>query len=199
MARKKKHKKKKILEAAARLFREKGYMATSMRDLAQAVNLKASSLYNHISGKEEILREICFSNADRFHHELDAIESREEDAEAKVRALIQLHIRVATEDITSITAFNDEWRHLTEPHLSEFTALRKNYEARFQAIIEAGMKDGSFKTFHANIALYTIFSAIRWIYDWYQPGKSISREQLEDQLAEILLSGLNADFYFQIQ
>lgn len=199
MAKKKKNKKQKILEAAARLFREKGYTTTSMRDLAQAVNLKASSLYNHISGKEEILREICFNNAERFHRELDQIEQREDNAEAKVRALIHLHIQVATEDITSITAFNDEWRHLTEPHLSEFIGQRKAYEARFRSIIEAGIKDGSFKVFNTSIALYTIFSAIRWIYDWYRPGKNISIEQLEEEIAGLLLGGLNADFSFQIQ
>lgn len=198
VAKNKKNKKQKILEAAARLFREKGYSATSMRDLAQAVNLKASSLYNHISGKEQILREICFNTAERFHRELDLIESREETAEAKVRALIQWHIRLATEDITSITAFNDEWRHLTEPYLSEFIDLRKAYEARFRSIIEQGMKNGSFKHFHANIALYTIFSSIRWIYDWYQPGKNIDREQLEEEISGLLLGGLNADISFQI-
>lgn len=199
MAKNKKNKKQNILEAAARLFREKGYMATSMRDLAQAVNLKASSLYNHINGKEEILREICFSNAERFHWELDRLEQREESAEEKVRALIRLHIQVATEDITSITAFNDEWRHLTEPYHSEFIAQRKAYEARFRSIIEAGINDGSFKDFNPSIALYTIFSAIRWIYDWYKPGKSIDKQQLEEEIAGLLLNGLNADISFQIQ
>lgn len=199
MAKNKKNKKQKILEAAARLFREKGYTATSMRDLAQAVNLKASSLYNHINGKEHILREICLNTSERFHRELDLIESREESAEERVRALIQWHIKVATEDITAITAFNDEWRHLTEPYLSEFIDQRKAYETRFRNIIEDGMKDGSFKVFNANIALFTIFSAIRWIYDWYQPGKSISRQQLEEEIAGLLLGGLNADISFQIQ
>lgn len=199
MAKQKKNKKQKILEEAARLFREKGYRATSMRDLAQAVNLKASSLYNHISGKEHILREICLNTAERFHRELDLIESREESAEGRVRALIQWHIQVATEDITSITAFNDEWRHLTEPYLSEFIDQRKAYETRFRTIIQDGMKDGSFKVLHANIALHTIFSAIRWIYDWYQPGKSISRQQLEEEIAGLLLGGLCTDISFQIQ
>lgn len=199
MAKDKQNKKQIILEAAARLFRDKGYMATSMRDLAQAVDLKASSLYNHISGKEEILREICFKHAGRFHQELKVIEEKEEFADAKVRALIRLHIQVATEDITSITAFNDEWRHLTEPHLSEFIALRREYEHRFRAIIESGIRSGSFKAVNANIALYTIFSAVRWVYDWYQPGKSLSVSQLEEQIAGLLLDGLNADMSFQIQ
>ena len=70
----KKTKKEIIQEAAAHLFRDKGYSATSMRDLAEAVNLKASSLYNHISSKEEILRNICFDNAHRFISGMEEVE-----------------------------------------------------------------------------------------------------------------------------
>lgn len=198
MANKKNNRKQTILEAAAQLFREKGYTATSMRDLARAVDLQASSLYNHISGKEEILRDICFSNAKRFLEGLRQIESAQDDAAGKVHALIRLHIQVATEDLTSIMALSDEWRHLSEPHLSEFIAMRKNYEMRFRAIIEQGIKDGSFKTLDPGIALYTIFSAMRWIYDWYRPGRSISIEQLEEEVAGLLLNGLNANINFQI-
>lgn len=193
MAGKKNNRKQHILEAAAQLFREKGYSATSMRDLAKAVDLKASSLYNHISGKEEILRDICFSNAKRFLEALKQVESGKENAAGKVRALIRLHIQVATEDLTSIMALNDEWRHLSEPHLSEFIAMRKDYEQRFRAIIEQGIKDGSFKRYDAGIALNTIFSAMRWIYDWYRPGRNISIEQLEEEVAGLLLNGLNGN------
>jgi len=169
-----------------------------MRDLAQAVNLKASSLYNHINGKEDILREICFNNARRFREGLQEIEKNDLRPEDKVRALIRLHIRVATEDITSITAFNDEWRHLTEPYLSEFIDLRRDYEARIRAIIKSGIQEGSFKVYHSHIALYTIISAIRWVYDWYQAGKSISVRQLEDEVAGLLLTGLNVPVNTQI-
>lgn len=186
------------MEAAARLFREKGYSATSMRDLAKAVDLKASSLYNHINGKEDILREICFSNARRFLEGLREIEASRENAVGKVRALIHLHIQVATEDITSIMALSDEWRHLSEPELSEFIAMRKDYESRFKAIIEQGIKDRSFHVYDPNIALYTIFSAMRWIYDWYRPGRSITIEQLEEEVAGLLLNGLNGSINLQI-
>lgn len=185
-------KKQLILEAAARLFRDKGYSATSMRDLARAVDLKASSLYNHISSKEDLLRDICFHNARQFHHRLQEIERMPEGAVAQLRALIHLHIQTATEDLTSITAFNDEWRHLTEPHLSEFIAMRKDYEHRFRAIIKAGIEAGDLKEVDPNVALYTILSAVRWVYDWYKPGKSVQIDQLERELAGILLNGLTA-------
>lgn len=183
-------KKQQICEAAARLFRDKGYSATSMRDLARAVNLKASSLYNHIQSKEEILQEICFRNARRFLEEMNRIEAMQAPAAEKVRELIRLHIAVATEDVTSVTAFNDEWRHLSEPQLSEFVALRRNYETRFRTIIEEGIHHGEFIPVHPTIALHTIFSAVRWLYDWFRPGRSVTMENLEEDITHLLMSGL---------
>jgi len=189
-AKAKKSKKQIIFEAAALLFRDKGYTATSMRDLAQKVNLKASSLYNHIGSKEEILREICFANAEQFSQAMAEVEALHASAADKVRALIRIHIDIATSDFTSVTAFNDEWRHLSDPHLSEFKALRRDYEKRFQAIIETGIRDGEFKKLDSFTALYTIFSSMRWLYDWYKPERNVTPEQIYEQISILLMSGL---------
>lgn len=183
-------KKEQIKEAAARLFRDKGYSATSMRDLAEAVSLKASSLYNHISSKEEILREICFENAHRFRTGMEEVEHSQSTATAKVEALLRLHVRTAMEDATSVTAFNDEWRHLNEPFLSEFKSLRKDYEQRFRLILQAGMEEGEFRQMDPNIALYTLFSSVRWVYDWFQPGRPLTAANVEDELTAFILQAL---------
>ena len=114
-----KSKKEQIYEAAARLFRDKGYQATSMRDLAKEVGLRASSLYNHFPSKSDVLREICTNNAQRFLSGMLEVESLDVSATEKLTRLIRLHIQLSLEDVTSVTAFNDEWRHLEEPHLSE--------------------------------------------------------------------------------
>jgi AcrR family transcriptional regulator len=182
-----------ISEAAAKLFRDKGYSATSMRDLAEMVQLKASSLYNHIGSKEEILRDICFENARRFQTGMEQIEHLGGSAADKVKALLRLHIAIATEDVTSVTAFNDEWRHLSEPYLSEFKAMRRDYEHRFQAIIEAGIRQGEFKNLNAFTSLYTIFSSVRWLHDWYKPERNTSPEELFEQISTLLLQGLAAE------
>jgi AcrR family transcriptional regulator len=179
-----------IFEAAAQLFRDKGYSATSMRDLAQKVNLKASSLYNHIGSKEEILSSICFSNAKRFRDGMQQVEQMPGSPIDKVRMLIRLHVEVATEDLTSVTAFNDEWRHLSEPLLTEFKAMRKDYENRFQRIIESGIQSGAFRALDSFTVLYTILSSIRWLHDWYRPNRQISPEELYEQMTTLLLKGL---------
>ena len=179
-----------ILEAAARLFRDRGYAGTSMRDLAEAVNLQASSLYNHITSKQDILREICFNNAYRYLDGISQVEEKFASATEKVQALIGLHIEVATQDFTSITAFNDEWRHLKEPYLSHFRELRRAYESRFRDIIQQGIDSGEFTALDANAALYTILSAVRWVYDWYRPERRGEVEAIRRTISRIILDGL---------
>lgn len=183
-------KKQKILEAAARLFRDKGYSATSMRDLASAVDLKASSLYNHIASKEELLQEICFSTAHKFVDAITEIEAREIPALDKIKALIYLHTTVAATDLTSITSFNDEWRHLREPHLSEFLSLRRHYEAHFLKILADGMEAGSIKQMEPQLVFYTMLSSIRWLYDWRLRKQASISSLHSEQISTILLSGL---------
>jgi len=186
-----KTKKQIIFEEAARLFRDKGYNAASMRDLADRVGLeRASSLYSHIRSKEEILQKICMDNAVKFVEGIKKIESEKQSAREKIMALIHLHVRIATEDRTSVTVFNDEWRHLSSPYLEEFLALRHDYEQRFLTIIEEGITSGDFKQMDSKIALYSILSSMRWIHYWYKPGRDLDTEEIEANLVKLLTGGL---------
>lgn len=190
----KKTKKELVFEAAGKLFMEKGYLAASMRELAERVGLEqASSLYNHLKSKEEVLRKICFDNANKFITGITGIESQQVSASEKVKQLIELHIRVAIEDFTSVTVFNDEWRHLSEPFLSEFLALRKDYETRFKQIIDEGVASGEFKKINPTVALYTILTSIRWIHYWYNEDRNPNRAALEKDITGLLLTGLESD------
>ncbi|MFK7932777.1 MAG: TetR/AcrR family transcriptional regulator [Saprospiraceae bacterium] len=183
-------KKEIIYNAAAKLFRDKGYKSASVRDLAKAVNLQASSLYSHIGSKEEILREICFTNAHRFVKGMDQVEIEGGTTIDKIRALIALHVKIATEDTTSVTVFNGEWKHLSEPYLSDFLKLRKNYEKRFRAIIAAGVKGGELKDVNVNTAFFMILTSIQWLHFWYDAEKNMDIEKLQLDIEKILIKGL---------
>lgn len=183
-------KKLEILEAAARLFRDRGYSATSMRDLAREVNLKASSLYNHINSKEDILQAICFSTAHKFMSALAEIEQQPGNYLDKIKALVTLHAEVAAIDLTSIASLNDEWRHLPEPYLSEFLHLRQDYERRFVKLLRLGMQEGSLREMNPQIVFYTILSSVRWLYDWRNKHHKNQVKQLPKQITEILLDGI---------
>jgi AcrR family transcriptional regulator len=179
-----------IFEEAARLFQEQGYKATTMRDLAKRVEITVSSLYSHIGGKEEILQKICFDNARNFLETLKEVEALAASPKEKVERLIAHHIRVAVNDVTSVTIFNDEWRHLSEPYLVEFLSVRKDYERRFARIIQQGMEAGQFVSLNPTIALFTILTSIRWLHRWYPEKKGISLKALEQDILKILFFGL---------
>ncbi len=183
--------KEEIYQVAARLFQEKGYQATSIRDLARTLGLKPSSLYSHIGGKEEILRKICFDNAERFLEGIARIEEMAEEGPAQqVRALLRMHIEVALHDITSLTVFNDEWRHISEPWLSSFKALRRDYERRFRKIIERGIEAGVFKPLDSHAILYTLLNAVRWLHYFHPHKRDMAPEALEDDILTLLMQGL---------
>lgn len=191
MATKQKTKKQIVFEAAAELFMEKGYLAASMREIAKKIGLEqASSLYNHLKSKEDVLIKICLENADRFINGIAEIEKTDSTPADQLKALIHLHISIATEHRTSVTVFNDEWRHLSEPYLSDFLSKRKDYENRFKKIIEAGIKSGDFKQVDPTIALYTILTSVRWIHYWYKPGRNKSVEDLGRDVFVLLVEGL---------
>ena len=121
------------------------------------------------------------------------VEQMEATAAEQIRALIRLHLRIAMDDITSLTVFNDEWRHLSEPHLSEFLKLRKDYEQRFRRIIQAGVAAGQFKNINPTIVLNSLLTSIRWVHDWYKYERDLSPELIEKDLIRLLMTGLQED------
>ncbi len=186
----KKTKKQQIYQEAAKLFREKGYKAASMRDLAEKVDLKASSLYSHIGSKEEILIKICFDNAEHFLQGMQKVEETEASASEKIKALLHLHVQTALEDTTSATVFNDEWRHLSEPHLSEFVSLRKDYENRFRKIIQQGVEKKEIEAYNTEIVLYSLLNAAQWLHHWYKPKGKIQPKELKEDIIAMMMNGI---------
>ncbi len=180
---------KKIRSAAAELFQERGYNATSMRELAQRVQLEASSLYNYIRSKEELLKAICFENSETFLDGIKTIDKKNQSIRKKLEDIIELHINIATQDIASATVFTDEWRHLKDGDRTEFLNRRKAYENHVLKIMEHGMAKGEINKTDSKIAVFTFLTALKWIHYWYKPGK-IAPEILAENMKLILLDGL---------
>jgi TetR/AcrR family transcriptional regulator, cholesterol catabolism regulator len=179
-----------IIKEAALLFKAKGYGAASMRDLAERIGLEAASLYNHIKSKEEILKEICFVTAQKYVVQLDLIEQNEKSAVEKIKSLLRLHISMITNCKEEVFVCNNEYKHLSEPYLSDFQVVRRNYEQRFLVIIEQGIANKELKEIDPNIALFTLLSAVRWLEIWYKPERKISSKNLQNDVVTILLGGL---------
>src|SRR6185503_7657207 len=97
--------KEQVIRKAAELFKDKGYAAASMRDLAQLLGIEAASLYSHIKSKEEILRTLCFDMATEFRSSLDEVEKQDVSSTEKLRRGIIGHIQVMARDLTASAVF----------------------------------------------------------------------------------------------
>jgi AcrR family transcriptional regulator len=183
--------KEQVIRSAAELFKEKGYAASSMRDLAQKLGIEAASLYSHIKSKEEILQTLCFDMAAEFRTSLNQVEKQNVNASQKLSLGIIGHVNVMAKDLTASAVFMNEHRHLSQPYLRDFLLLRINYINRFKAIIEEGVKTGEFKkNIDTKLAVMTLFSSLNWMPLWYSPKGSIEPTALGQQLADMLVNGL---------
>ena len=183
--------KEQVIRSAAALFREKGYAASSMRDLAQKLGIEAASLYSHIKSKEEILQSLCFDITAEFRKSLAEVESKNVSATEKLRLGIVGHIQVMAKDLVASAVFMNEHRHLSQPYLRDFLLMRINYINRFKAIIEEGARTGEFKdNIDKKLAVMTLFSSLNWMPMWYDPSSKIDPTDLGQQLADMLVNGL---------
>ena len=186
----KKTRRETIIEQAQILFKEKGFSATTMRDLAERVGVEAASFYNHIKSKDEILEEICFFISNTYIAHLEDIKVQNISTSDKIETLIRLHVRIIIENTEGVSVANNEWKHLTEPALTQFKQARRDYERGFATLIEQGISEGVFQKVNVSVALFTILSAVRWVELWYKPERAISAETLENDIVLMLLNGL---------
>lgn len=184
------NRKEEIQTAAAKLFGEKGFSACSVRDIAQAVGLGAASLYNHMDSKDELLTTICFRCAKEFLEGMKRIDASAIGPEEKIKELIGLHIHIALNDKSSVTVFNDEWKHMQEPFLSNFLELRRSYEKTYLRIIREGIEKKVFKPIDEFIIYQTILASLRWLHMPNIKKTKLTEKALTEQITMILIKGI---------
>ena len=179
-----------ITKKAAHLFRKKGFNATSMRELAISIGVEAPSLYNHIGSKSELLQVICFKVANDFTSYLQQMEQSDQSVTERIEGLIRFHIHMMIDEYDEVFVANHEWKHLEEPHLSNFHNLRKSYESRMVDLVKTGIKKNELKNIHPHVAVLTILSAVRGLEFWQRHKKSLAASELENNIVDHLLNGL---------
>lgn len=188
--RKKASKKDLIILRASAMFREKGFPATSMRDLAEAVGIEAASLYNHIQSKSEILQEIVFRISNECNVHMETLEKDTMPGIKKIESLIRFHVQMMLNRFDDYTVMINEWIHLTEPYLTNFTTQRRNYVQKMEAIIDEGIRNKEMKPVLPYVAMLTILSSVRGLEFWHRSGKNVSPQTMEDNMVMHLISGL---------
>ena len=172
------------------MFREKGFPATSMRDLAEAVGIEAASLYNHIQSKSEILQEIVFRIANECNVHLESLEDNDMSSIKKIESLIRFHCQMMLNRFDDYTVMINEWIHLSEPYLTNFTTQRRSYVQKMESIIDEGIRNKEMKNVLPYVAMLTILSSVRGLEFWHRSGKKVTPQTMEDNMVIHLISGL---------
>jgi AcrR family transcriptional regulator len=188
--RKKASKKGLILQRAATMFRERGFAASSMRDLAETVGIEAASLYNHIRSKNEILESISFEVANLFNEKLQEVESNRQSTINKIESILRFHIEQMIDNYEKVIVCDREWRHLDEPFRANFQSQRRSYRKRFAAILEEGIAKGEIRRIDAPTAVLVMLHAVNGIESWHRSKTKISADELSNHMIRILIDGL---------
>ena len=179
-----------ICRHAARLFREKGFAATSVRELADSLGIEAPSVYNHIGSKNEILSTICFRVAHEFHHQLQEVQAQKLPAYSRLEKVIRFHIRTMISHFDEVFVSNNEWKQLKKNDLEEFLQQRKDYEFQLVQIVKEGIHAKTFRKTNPHIAILTILSALRGVEFIQKYRGQMTNRVLENNIVNLLLKGI---------
>jgi AcrR family transcriptional regulator len=181
-----------IEDVASDLFRERGYAATSVRDIARALSVKGASLYAHVTSKEDVLWAIVDRAATRFEAAADRAEAEAEarrpgDPTEVLAALVRAHVDVLTADVDEAGVFVSEWRALGPERRAAILDRRDAYEQRFRRRIVDGIAIGAFSITDPAVASSALLSALNGLATWYDPDGRLSADRIADHLVDLML------------
>ena len=180
-----------ILEAAAQIFRAKGFHAASMSDIAQAVNLQKGSLYHHISSKQEILLAILDIALDVLIDGMIDVMRQPVPADEKLRIAIDTYLDTLTQrpDLAAVLLL--EHRSLDPALRARHVPRRDRFENLWRQIIEEGLEQGLFVSANPGLAVKSLLGILNWTIMWYRPDGALSARQIAAHSADLFLNGLS--------
>jgi AcrR family transcriptional regulator len=179
-----------ILDAAAQIFRQKGFHAASMQDIAEAVSLQKASLYHHVSSKQEILLALLDRALEMLFERVSQISSQVMTPDEKIRQMMRCYLQSLTEHIDLAAVLLLEHRSL-EPKLhARHVPNRDRFEALWRDVVKEGVQSGVFECHDPALSARSLLGVMNWTITWYRPSGSLSIDQIADHFAHGFLNGL---------
>jgi AcrR family transcriptional regulator len=176
-----------LLTEAARLFREKGYERTTVRDLAAAVGIQSGSLFHHFRTKEEILKAVMVETIRLNTALMQAALEAAESSRAKLRGLIRAElesINGQTGEAMAVLVF--EWRSLSTASQTDVLELRDIYEALWLDVLESLQREGALEA-EPFVVRRMLTGALSWTVTWYKPERGgLTLDGLTDQVMAMM-------------
>lgn len=180
-----------ILLESARLFREKGYLATSIRDIGDALDITSAALYYHFKNKEELLLAIMLVALEELRTAVDAAISAETEPNQRIKAAMRTHLRISVEYQDFAIVLLQEARHLSGEALERVVAERDSYERIWKQLFRDARATGQYRD-DVDIRLLRLltFGAINLVVTWYRKSGAYQPEEIADQLFMIATEGV---------
>lgn len=180
-----------VILAAGRLFAQRGFHGTSMRDLGDALGLHGSSLYAHVGSKTELLEEIVADGVRQCIDLSDEVLAGDDLASEKLRRLVTGHVRLVVANLDTWTTFVNEYRFLPEPERERVIGLRDRYQGAYRAVIKEGAAEGWVREdVDDRLAATLVLSLLNAVSGWYRPDGERSPEQLAQSVYELVIGGI---------
>lgn len=179
-----------ILDAAAQVFRQKGFHGASMADIAETLDVQKASLYHHVESKQEILLALLDRALGMLTEHISTISSQNSPPDQKLRLMIRAYLSGLAEnaDLTSVLLF--EHRSLDKKSHARHVPLRDNFEKLWRNVLDEGVAKKTFDLKDTGLATRAIMGTLNWTLTWYHPDGPKSIEQIADEYSDFILKGL---------
>lgn len=180
----------KIFAESARVFKEKGYHAASMQNIADAVGLQKGSLYHYISSKEELLFKIFEHSTGELTKQLEEINAANISPTEKMRQAISAHLTALCEQLDIYTVYLAERRVLSGKYHTQVRAEAERHARLLEQIIEQGIRKKDFRPVDTKMAAHAILGMCNWLYQWYAPDGRLKPNEIAAIFSDLALDGL---------
>jgi TetR/AcrR family transcriptional regulator, cholesterol catabolism regulator len=179
-----------VYRTAAKIILQKGYDATSVSDIADALGITKAGLYHYIKGKTELLFDIMKYGLEELEREV-LVPAREiADPEERLRFVITTHAGIVTRGDGVVTILVDEGRALTPAQNRTVIRMKRKYIDCLRSALDELQKAGRLRNIDPTVAAFSITGAINWLSRWYRPDGKLSAEEIAKQIADSSLHGL---------
>ena len=180
-----------IVATAARLFKEKGYRATTLEDIAAAVGMLKGSLYYYIRSKEELLYLVVRDPIREVYSELEAIVAADLPFTEKIAQAIANHMTVFHLHYPHIAVYLHDYRHLMDKLEQNVIETPKQYQRLWDTLLRQGIAAGEIRNdVDVTMAGYALLGMCNWAYRWYNPAGRLSPQEIAEVFTKIALQGL---------
>ncbi len=179
-----------ILDASAQIFRQKGFHAASMQDIAQAVNLQKASLYHHVSSKQEILLLLLDRALDILIEQTESVMAQPLPPDEKLRQAMCVYLQTMLDNFDLAAVLLLEHRSLEPQYHVRHIPRRDRFEHLWRGLIQEGCDLGTFICSDVALVTRSLLGVLNWTITWYSPQGKYSPAKLAEQYADLFLKGL---------